>query len=127
VRSIRAARREAGHASNKADEARRRAGLEIWWRRAELHAADEVLAALRRLAGTAVALWLDGQPAAAKASDQAMSAWSTDVSANAARALREGWPLPANPPPAPEAGRAQPIIEEIAALYRAARPLAGRS
>jgi uncharacterized membrane protein YccC len=126
VRAIRAARREAGLASNKADEARRRAALEIWWRRSDLHAADDVLAALRRLAGTAVALWLDGPPASARASDQAMGAWSADASASAARALREGWPLPAEPPPAPEPGRAAPIIGEIAALYRAARPLAGR-
>jgi uncharacterized membrane protein YccC len=126
VRAIRAARREAGLASNKADEARRRAALEIWWRRAELHAADDVLAALRRLAGTAVALWLDGPPATAHVGDRAMGAWTADASASAARALREGWPVPADPPPAPDPGRAAPIVDEIAALYRAARTFAGR-
>jgi len=123
---IRAARREAGLASNKADEARRRAALEIWWRRGELKAADEVLAAVRRLAGTAVSLWLQGHPPALRKSDRAMGAWTTDAATGAARALREGWPLPSGPPPAPEAGRAEPLIEEIAAVYRAARPLAGR-
>lgn len=55
-----------------------------------------------------------------------MGAWTTDAATGAARALREGWPLPSGPPPAPEAGRAEPLIEEIAAVYRAARPLAGR-
>lgn len=126
VGPIRAARREAGLASNKADEARRRAALEIWWRRGELEAADETLAAIRRVAGTAVALWLQGQPAAMRKSDRAMGAWTTDAAAAAARALREGWPLPSDPPPAPEPGRAEPLVEEIAALYRATRPLAGR-
>jgi uncharacterized membrane protein YccC len=127
VGPIRAARREAGLASNRADEARRRAALEIWWRRGELKAADEALAAVRRLAGTAVALWLQGHPPAMRKSDKAMGAWTVDAATAAARALREGWPLPSGPPPAPEAGRAEPLIEEIAALYRAARPLAGRA
>ncbi|HVY35622.1 MAG TPA: FUSC family protein [Caulobacteraceae bacterium] len=125
VGPIRTARREAGLASNKADEARRRAALEIWWRRAELKAADEVLAAVRRLAGTAVALWLDGQPMTAATTDHAIGAWSAQASADAARAVREGSRLPPDPPPAPPPGRAEPIIAEIQALYRAARPLAG--
>jgi uncharacterized membrane protein YccC len=124
VRPIRAARRAAGLASNKADEARRRAGLEIWWRRSELKAADEVLAALRRLAGTAVALWLDGQSEAGRESDQAMGDWGAQATASAAQALREGRPLPPEPP-APEPGRAAPIIGEVETLYRAARALAG--
>jgi uncharacterized membrane protein YccC len=126
VGPIRAARREAGLASNRADEARRRAALEIWWRRNELKAADEALAAVRRLAGTAVALWLQGHSQAMRKNDRAMGDWTAEAAASAARALREGWPLPSGPPPAPEAGRAEPLIEEITALYRAARPLAGR-
>jgi uncharacterized membrane protein YccC len=123
VRPIRAARREAGLASNRADEARRRAALEIWWRRGELTAADAVLAASRRLAGAAVHLWLDGQPPAARESDEAVGAWTEAATAAAAQALRENAPAPAQPPPAPQAGRAEPIVEEIEALYRAARPL----
>ncbi|HUO22182.1 MAG TPA: FUSC family protein, partial [Caulobacteraceae bacterium] len=69
VKPVRAARREAGLASNRADEARRRAALEIWWRRRELKAADAALAAVRRLGGAAVALWLEGAPSEDPAAD----------------------------------------------------------
>jgi hypothetical protein len=125
VRPIRAARREAGLASNKADEARRRAAIEIWWRRGELQAADKVLALVRRLAGSAVHLWLDGQPEAGREGEQAVGAWAAQATAAAAKALRENAPLPPelSPPPAPS--RAQVVVEEIEALYHAARSLAG--
>ena len=84
VRPIRAARREAGLASNRADETRRRAALEIWWRREELQAADAVLAAVRRLAGTAVALWLDAPQGLERGVDPGLSAWTSQAAQEAA-------------------------------------------
>ena len=123
VRPVRAVRREAGLASSKADEARRRAGLEIWWRRSDLAAADETLAATRRLAGTAVSLWLQGHPPESRLTDEALAAWILQTSSQAAKALRDGKPLAAQPPPAPEGGRAEPIIQEIGELWQAARLL----
>ena len=89
VGPIRTARREAGLASNRADETRRRAALEIWWRRGELKAADAVLAATRRLAGTAVHLWLDGQAERrrGRATRGPSAAWTEQAAAAAAFGL----------------------------------------
>jgi len=123
VRPIRTARREAGLASNRAEETRRRAALEIWWRRDELNGADRVLAAVRRLGGTAVALWLDDAPQDQRAGDQAVGVWAAETASQAAASLREGRSL-GEPSEAPEPGRAGPIVEEIRSLYQAAQALA---
>ena len=121
---VQAARRQAGLSSNRADEARRRAALEIWWRRGELKAADEVQAALRRLAGTAIALWLQGQPKTGGEGERAVGGWCEQAIGALSAALRGGEAF-APPPPAPaDPGRAAPIVEEILTLYRAAEPFA---
>jgi uncharacterized membrane protein YccC len=122
VKPIRAARREAGLASNKADEARRRAGLEMWWRRKELEAVDAALAAVRRVGGASVALWLEGHPTHDPAADLTTGQWAAQTTDLAAGALRQGGLL-SDPPAAPAAHHAQPIVEAVLGLFAAVRPL----
>jgi uncharacterized membrane protein YccC len=119
---VKAARRQAGIAANRADDARRRAALETWWRRGELDMASAVQTALRRLAGSVMTLRLEGRLNGEVRGGEAIGAWCARTTQDLAAALRLGRPIPAEPAePPPVVGSAGAIVAEIRDLYRAAR------
>jgi uncharacterized membrane protein YccC len=121
--ALRSARREAGLASSRADDSRRRAALELWRRRDELEAAAETLAAVRRLGGASMTLWLHGRSGEDGHPDAALGAWCAAAARALAEALRAHRPPALDPAPDATTAEAQTLVEQVEELCSAARPL----
>jgi uncharacterized membrane protein YccC len=118
--SLDAARRAAGLASNTAEAAQHRAVLETWWRRNDLDAAAAMLAVLRRLAGTATTVWLEGD--GSRPGQAEVAAWCRQATSALTAALRHPGTTPALPPVRP-IDQFHPLVEEMIDLYAAADAL----